>query len=152
MATRALDALSRRELFTEPADLVFCNEIGDHLDDGDLRKRFYAALRRAGLGHRRRGDKPMTFHDLRHTFGTLAVKVWDLPKVQGYMGHANIGTTMIYIHHLPKATDADALTALVDAASVQQNGEQDTSHNSSRCASEEGDEPRVVPPVRSTLT
>ena len=55
----------------------------------------------------------MVFHDLRHTFGTLAVKVWDLPKVQAYMGHANIQTTMIYVHHVPKASDADALTALV---------------------------------------
>jgi len=69
----------------------------------------------AALGHKREAETPMTFHDLRHTFGTLAVKVWDLPKVQGYMGHANISTTMGYVHHVPKTSDANALTALVDA-------------------------------------
>ncbi len=115
-AAKALDVASRREHFTQPGDLVFCNELGKHLDDGELRRRFYGALKRAGLGHKRQGNKPMTFRDLRHTFGTLAVKVWELPKVQGYMGHANIATTMIYVHHVPKASDADALTALVDRA------------------------------------
>ena len=32
-----------------------------------MRRRFYAALKRAGLPHIR-------FHDLRHTFGTFAVR------------------------------------------------------------------------------
>jgi len=108
-----LDALSRREHFADPVDLVFCNTVGGYLHDGDLRRRFYAALRVAGLGDKRQGDRPMTFHDLRHTFGTLAVKAWDLPKVQGYMGHADISTTMGYVHHIPKHDDADALSRLV---------------------------------------
>lgn len=112
-AAAALDQLSRREHFAAPGDLVFCTELGTYIDDGDLRQRFYSALRRAGLGRKREGEKPMTFHDLRHTFGTLAVKVWDLPKVQAYMGHANIATTMIYVHHVPKASDADTLSRLV---------------------------------------
>jgi len=43
-------------------------------------------------------------------FGTLAVKVWDLRKVQGYMGRADITTTMGYVHHVPKTDDANALT------------------------------------------
>ena len=61
----------------------------------------------------------MRFHDLRHTFGTLAVKVWELPKVQGYMGHADISTTMGYVHHIPKHGDAEQLTRLVaDATRV----------------------------------
>jgi integrase len=102
VAARALDGLSRREHFTQPEDLVFCNAFGDYLHDGELRRRFYAALRVAGLGEKRTGGKPMTFHDLRHTFGTLAVKVWDLPKVRAYMGHSSITTTMGYVHHVPR--------------------------------------------------
>ncbi|WP_205696033.1 tyrosine-type recombinase/integrase [Conexibacter sp. SYSU D00693] len=116
LAAARLDGLSRRELFTQPGDLVFCNPLGSYVHDGDLRRRFYAALRLAGLWHRRHEDKPITFHDLRHTFGTLAVKVWDLPTVQGYMGHSDIKTTMGYVHHVPKTEHADQLSRLVGSA------------------------------------
>ncbi len=112
-AAKALDALSRRQHFTGPSDLVFVDETGGYLDDGDLRKRFYGALKRAGLGHKRYEMPRLRFHDLRHTFGTLAVQVWPLVDVQAYMGHANIATTMIYAHHVPKHDAADALTSLV---------------------------------------
>jgi integrase len=80
-----------------------------------MRDAFYAALGAAGLGAKRESDHPMVFHDLRHTFGTLAVGAWDLPKVQAAMGHANITTTMIYVHAQPRSSDADALTRLVAA-------------------------------------
>lgn len=115
-AAAALDELSRREHFTAPSDLVFVSVTGSYLDDGDLRRRFYSALNRAGLGHKRQEDPPLRFHDLRHTFGTLAVQVWPLVDVQAYMGHASISTTMIYAHHVPKHDAADALTGLVAAA------------------------------------
>ena len=75
---------------------------------------FYDALTRTGLAHEREADPPLRCHDLRHTFGTLAVKVWDLRKVQGYMGHASITTTQLYMHHVPKHSDADDLTRLVE--------------------------------------
>ena len=114
-AAVALDGLSRRELFTEPGDLIFPSPMGDYLDDSAQRKRFYAALLGAGLGHLREKDDPIVFHDLRHTFGTLAAKTWELPKVQGYMGHADIQTTMLYVHHVPKTSDADALSSAVAA-------------------------------------
>jgi integrase len=42
-----LGALKEREHFTADGDLVFCLEVGEHLDHFKLRKRFYAAgLRR----------------------------------------------------------------------------------------------------------
>lgn len=66
-AAKALEALSRRKRFTDPDDLVFVDEHGGNVDDLRLRKRFEAALARAGL-------KRIRFHDLRHTFGTLAVQ------------------------------------------------------------------------------
>jgi integrase len=82
-AVVVLEALSRREHFTGPDDLVLCDEVGHHLDDNTVRDEFYAALERAGLGHLRyveppnhanpKGvmrDDPIVFHDLRHTFGT----------------------------------------------------------------------------------
>jgi integrase len=115
-AARTLDGLSRRAEFTDPDDLVFGSPVGTVLDDGEMRRAFYAALEKAGLGARRQGDDPFVFHDLRHTFGTLAVQAWPLHDVQGYMGHADIQTTMLYVHHQPKATAAQELTRLVAGA------------------------------------
>jgi len=79
-AAKAIDGLSRRELHTGPDDLVFGNPFGAYLGEGDLRRRFYTALRVAGLGGKRLGDKPIVFHDRHHTFSTVAVQVWDLPR------------------------------------------------------------------------
>lgn len=73
-----------------------------------------AVLGAASLGDTR--DDPMVFHDLRHTFGTLAVEAWPLHDVQAYMGHADIQTTMIYVHHQPKAAAAGTLSKLVAQA------------------------------------
>lgn len=100
---RALDELSRREWFTGEQDLVFCNHVGEHFDDSALRRRFYAARSAAGL-------KRIRFHDLRHTFGTLAVQVFPLSDVKAYMGHADIATTMIYVHHVPQLDAAEKLS------------------------------------------
>jgi integrase len=100
---RALDELSRREHFTGDEDLVFCNQVGEHFEDSALRRRFYAAREAAGL-------KPIRFHDLRHTFGPLAVQVFPLSDVKAYMGHADIATTMVYVHHVPQHDAADKLS------------------------------------------
>ena len=112
-AARVLEGLSQRGEFTQPEDLVFCSPTGEHFHDDQLRDRFYAALIAAGLGDKRTGSDPIVFHDLRHTFGTLAVEAWPLHDVQAYMGHADIHTTMIYVHHQPKAAAADRLSELV---------------------------------------
>ena len=54
-----------------------------------------------------------TFHDLRHTFGTLAAQVWPLHDVQAFMGHADIQTTMRYLHHVPKHDAAARFTEFI---------------------------------------
>ena len=104
----ALDRLSRRERFVAPGDLVFCGPLGQPIDGSGLRRRFYGSLERAGLPRIR-------FHDLRHTFGTLAVQVFPLSDVKAYMGHADISTTMIYVHHVPRHDAADKLSAAIRA-------------------------------------
>jgi integrase len=73
-------------------------------------------LDRAELGHLRAKADPIVFHDLRHTFGTLGAAIWPLHDLQGYMGHADIQTTMIYVHHMPKTAAADELSRAVSAA------------------------------------
>jgi integrase len=78
----ALDALSRRVHFTSPDDLAFCSDVGGHLHDDDVRDAFYDALEAAEFGHLREKDDPIVFHDLRHTFGTLAIRVAPVTDVQ----------------------------------------------------------------------
>jgi len=122
-AGRMLDGLSRREHFTESDDLVFVSVTGGPVDDSQLRRRYYDALERAELPRLR-------FHDLRHTFGTLAVQAFPLSDVKAMMGHADISTTMIYVHHVPQHDAADRLGQLVEAA--ENPLEQSVSRNVSR--------------------
>jgi integrase len=88
----ALARLGQRERWTAPDDLVFAGAGGTYLDASALRRRYVAAQKAAGL-------RPLRFHDLRHTFGTLAVEhVTSLVELQAWMGHADIKTTMRYTH------------------------------------------------------
>jgi integrase len=95
----ALAKLGRRERFTAEDELVFVGELGGHLDGSALRRRYTAALERAGL-------RRLRFHDLRHTFGTRMIAKADIRRVQEWMGHADIQTTMKYLHYAPRAEDA----------------------------------------------
>lgn len=113
-AARALDSLSRRALFTEPHDRVFVNGVGEMLGEDVLRDALYDAMAAAGIDRKSfPAHGGFVFHDLRHTFGTLAVQVWPLSDVQAYMGHADIQTTMRYVHHVPKTGAAREFTQAV---------------------------------------
>jgi len=105
----------RREaagLPTGPDDLVLSTTTGGRLQSGKTRNAFYRGLTAAGLGHLREKDEdPITFHDLRHTFGTIAIRAFDIVEVQAYMGHSDIKTTMRYVHHVPRHDAARRLSA-----------------------------------------
>ena len=88
-----LARLSQREEAIGEDDLVFPGEYGLYLDGSALRRRFAAAVERAGL-------RPIRFHDLRHTFGTLAVRgAESIVELQHWLGHAEVRTTMRYTHY-----------------------------------------------------
>lgn len=59
---------------------------------------FKIALERAGL------PTSPWFHDLRHTFGTMAAGTSSLPDVQQAMGHSSVQVTMRYVHPNAQAT------------------------------------------------
>lgn len=102
MAAKVAEALARlgqREYFTDEDDLVVCGIVGGYHDGSALSKRYRAALERAAL-------RPLRFHDLRHTFGTRVIGVADIRRVQEWMGHANVQTTMQYLHYVPRPQDA----------------------------------------------
>ena len=95
----ALARLSGRGGHAGEDDLVFPGELGDYLDGSALRRRYTAALKRAGL-------RQLRFHDLRHTFGTRMIAKADIRRVQEWMGHADVQTTMRYLHYAPREEDA----------------------------------------------
>ncbi|MGH2863883.1 MAG: tyrosine-type recombinase/integrase [Solirubrobacteraceae bacterium] len=103
-AAAALDRLSRRADFTGRDELVFCNVFGRALDDSALRRRFKRARDAAGL-------RPLRFHDLRHTYGSLlAAGGVDLVAIQAAMGHAALVTTGRYLHARPASDQAAIFT------------------------------------------
>jgi integrase len=65
-------------------------------DGPALTKRYKASLERANL-------RPLRFHDPRHTFGTRMITQADIRRVQPWMGHADVQTTMRYLHYVPRA-------------------------------------------------
>jgi integrase len=95
----ALARLGQRERFIGPDDIVFVGLAGGRLDASALLRRYRAALRAAGL-------RPLRFHDLRHTFGTRVIGHADIRRVQEWMGHADVQTTMRYLHYAPRHDDA----------------------------------------------
>ena len=62
------------------------------------------------------GLRRLRFHDLRHTFGSLAITRADIVEVQAWMGHADIQTTMRYLHYRDRGQTAERLA---DAFRVQ---------------------------------
>lgn len=111
-AARTLELLSRRGRFTGDDDLVFPSPMGVMVDGPKVRDAFYRALSAASLGHLREKAEPITFHDLRHTFGTLAVRAFPVTEVKEMMGHADIQTTMRYVHYVPRHDAARKLSAV----------------------------------------
>jgi len=83
-------------------DLVFTTPKGTPLDGGNELNRFRAFLDAAGLERRR-------FHDMRHSCGTI-LHALGVPArdIQAILGHAQIQTTMIYVHG---TTDAERRAA-----------------------------------------
>src|SRR5579875_419937 len=76
-----LARLGQREHWTGADDLVFCGETGSYLDGSALRRRYAAALKRAGL-------RTLRFQDPRDTFGTRMIAKADIRGRAGRSGVA----------------------------------------------------------------
>jgi integrase len=108
------DALARhrqRERFVGEQDLVFCDPLGRHLGYKSLSQRYKDSLARAGL-------RTLRFHDLRHTFGTHAIRAADPREVMEWMGHADIQTTQKYLAYKPRRDAAKRLAAAFEDAGL----------------------------------
>jgi len=65
---------------------VFASVKSTMRDDTGMREGLYAAIEKAGATRFRGTGKPLVFHELRHTFSTLAVQAFALSDVRAYIG------------------------------------------------------------------
>lgn len=104
-----LQKVATRPHFRNQQDFVFCGYRGEVLDDSALRRRFRKAQKKAGV-------EPRRFHDLRHTFGSVAVRRFDPVTVQTLMGHSSLTTTERYLHSRPRTDDANKLAEAFESS------------------------------------
>jgi integrase len=112
----ALAQLGRRTDWVGDDDLVFAGETGGYLDGSALRRRCKAALAAAAL-------RSLRFHDLRHVFGTRMIARADIRRVQEWMGHADIQTTMRYLHYAPREEDVRLVAEAFALPTASQSGD-----------------------------
>lgn len=106
-AASELKRLKQRASFTGRADYVYCRPDGGPLDRSAVRTRFVRAQEATGVRVRR-------FHDLRHSFGSLAIQRFDLVAVKDMMGHSKLTTTERYLHSKPRPDDVAKLTTIFE--------------------------------------
>jgi integrase len=106
LADRVAAELERhfqRSAYQSDDDLVFCRpHTGNPYDASKLRERFYGAMANASMQHRCGRGGGITFHSLRHTFGTrMAAVGLPMRTLQEWMGHRDFTTTLIYADFAP---------------------------------------------------
>ncbi len=91
-----------------PADWLFAGRTGEPLSPTSLQKAFTQAKRQAGV------TKVGGIHGLRHAYAThqLAAGL-QVERLQRLMGHANIQTTLRYVHWLPSASEGEGALDLI---------------------------------------
>lgn len=62
----------------------------------------------------------LTFHELRHTFGTVAANAaLNGRELQEWMGHADLKTTQRYVHYRARGDEASRFAAAFVASGPQ---------------------------------
>lgn len=135
-----LARLGQRGWATRDDDLVFIGEYDSYMDGSALRRRYVDAQKRAGL-------RPLRFHDLRHTFGSLAIDKASPVQVQAWMGHADARTTARYLHHKDRADDAEILAAAFAGETTRFQA----TAESAAVADETLQDPKIAEIVRQTV-
>jgi len=96
-------------------ELVFSREDGAMPRPSGISRRFTLAVRDAGV-------PKIRFHDLRHTWATLALQAGVHPKVvQERLGHASIGITMDTYSHVMRGMGREA-AELIGSMVLGENG------------------------------
>ena len=105
MAEPVAQVLARRCADLSPDELVFGDPetglpVSRHRVGG---VRFEAACKRAGV-------QRVTFHELRHTFGTTVARGGaSLVEIMAWMGHEDLATTQKYLHYATRPSEAQLI-------------------------------------------
>jgi integrase len=104
-ASAALARLRQRQDFTGATEFVFADPtLARALHPVTVRKRFTQAREAVAA-------RPLRFHDLRHTYGSLlAAAGVDLVTIKEMMGHSALSTTGRYLHARPASQQAARFT------------------------------------------
>ena len=105
-----LARISSRGFSTDAGDLVFPAPQGGFQNPTKVSRRYKTALAAAAI------DRPVRFHDLRHTFCSMAIQVMDMRELMEVAGHADLTTTQRYLQFIPRS---DAAKRLAGAFTVQ---------------------------------
>jgi len=109
---KVLDDLFKRSQFQADDARVFGNpETGDPIAPKAMDERLTRALKAASL-------RPITFHGLRHTFGTQCARAGvPMRTLKEWMGHARISTTEIYAGFAEDQAEVKMLEGAFDSLS-----------------------------------
>lgn len=130
LAGRAAAELERhfeRSAYRAEDQLVFCHpHTGNPYDASKLRERFYETMTLAGMGERCGRNGGITFHSLRHTFGTRMAAVGvPMRTLQEWMGHRDFTTTLVYADFAPDPAAGQAFAERAFGSAPQEAAETD---------------------------
>ena len=94
------------------SDYVFPSPSGGPISPDSVRHMLHRVLKRAGL-------PAVRFHDLRHTFATLALQNGvDIKTVSGMLGHFSAGFTLDTYAHVTTAAQKEAANTMGSVLNV----------------------------------
>ena len=90
----------------QPSDLIFTNEVGDHITKSSL----YRAFKKTAASI---GRPDARFHDLRHSYAVAAIRSGDdIKTVQGNLGHATAAFTLDVYGHVTDEMKRDSASRM----------------------------------------
>lgn len=106
LAKDTIDALDQQKKKVGSSPWVFPSPRDGPMSPGSVLHMLHRVLKRAGLTRVR-------FHDLRHTFATLALQNGvDVKTVSGMLGHYSAGFTLDTYAHMTTAAQKEAARAM----------------------------------------
>ena len=102
LSTEAIDVLMQQRIKTGNSEWVFPSPTGGPMSPDSVLHMLHRVLKRAGL-------PKVRFHDLRHTFATLALQNGvDIKTVSSMLGHFSAGFTLDTYAHVTTSAKRDA--------------------------------------------